>query len=81
MEQKILDYLATFKYPISTRIIARNVVFKERYDESDAYYNGRATVQPGKDAVSGTYYFLNKLQKSGKIKQYNRSTWMISKDE
>jgi len=77
--QKILNYLEGKSYPVSTRLIARNVVYKEQYDKDDEFFKGRAFVQPGRGAVSGTYYFLNKLQKEGKIKQCNRGTWILNK--
>lgn len=75
--QKIIDFLQQESYPRSTKYIARYVVDKKKYDEDDAFFQGKALVQPGRDSVSRSYYFLSNLQKEGKIRQVGRGIWAI----
>lgn len=77
-QQKILDYLKLQSRPITTRVIARNTIFKNEYDEKDAYYNGRAIVVPGRDVVQSTYQQLKQLQNKNLISQVGRGMWKIN---
>lgn len=79
IQQEVLTYLKDKSYPLTTRQIARNAIYKKEYDENEAYYGNKVIVVPGKSSVQGAYKILRKMKDRGLIEYVERGMWMINR--